>query len=509
MRHASLYTGKNLVKDSVMNKAKIQTLTPVHTGSGKKYKHHLEFFSEGGYIYIIDPDKIFQRIGIEGIEDWVSAINKNSPIKEFLKNRKLNYKPEEISLRKCELSNEIKKEKELHEQLYSPLYGPCIPGSSIKGAIKTALLDYISDNKEFINSKIKLSDVKKQLKNQGGKKWQWHDEEADKILFGEDANHKSTRFLKIGDAYFTTTKTKVYFTLALNADTNTWKLNKNIANLYEAIPENAFSFFKLKFDEVLFKANYKEEEDKWNSVQFEFLKTDLHTIIKIINEASKKSIEKEIDFFENIQFDNKAGWNLVNEYKRLLETANTCNNNEFILRIGANSGYNFTTLRWIDKLAIFQPLPTNKDYADLRQEIQKNKKDYRREKLWPRTRKVITTGVPFGFVKITILSEEEFIEQGQKSINELRVISRSLTPPVKEPPKPYRGTIKQGTDKIPSQVIKSGKPNIVRVLIENNETELPLSGYKSEIEKDKYIYVRITIYRNGKIEQVNFDGEIK
>jgi len=363
-----------------MSKALLETLTPVHIGSGKSYKHKIEFFSEGKYIYIIDPEKIFQKIGIEGINEWVKAIDKNVPVKDFLSNRKLFFKPEEIALRKCKLFNEIKRDKELHEQIYNPLLGPYIPGSSIKGAIKTAILSYISNNEQIIN-KINLKHIKTiNEKNQ----IEWNDKKTDEILFGEDANHKSTRFIKIGDAHFGNIETIVYFAQALNADVKSWKLNGKISNLYEAIPEGAKTLFEFKFDNLLFKRNFEKENEKWIEPQFEFLPKDITSLIKLFNEETKNALNKEIEFFNDLNLDN-AGNNLIKKYDELLKKAINCRDNEFIIRVGANSGYNFTTLRWVDKLPFFHPLKNNYEYALLRKEIQKNrnKKDYRAEQLWP------------------------------------------------------------------------------------------------------------------------------
>jgi len=505
-----------------MSKAIIQTLTPVHIGSGKQYKHELEFFSEGNWIYIIDPEKIFQKIGANGIDVWVEAINRGDSIKDFLNKKIHNFKTEEISLKKCFLHNKIKKDKELHEQFYSPILGPCIPGSSIKGSIKTTILDYITDNSQLTKkNKIGIDVIKE--KNQKPNKITYSDKITDEIFFGETANYKSTRFLKVGDAYFKNIETKVYFTEALNADKEGWKLNGNIANLYEAIPENSTAVFEFKFDENLFKINIEYEKDKWGGDQFKYLNKSTSELCNIINNSTKKALERELDFFVDIELDG-AGNKLIEKYENILDLAEKCKQNEFIIRVGANSGYNFTTLRWIDKLEIFNPVNSNNEYALLRKEIQKNsfKKDYRNEALWPRTRKIITDGTPFGFVKITLISDEEYEihknqithqqpKQGYGVFSNTTVKvqvkqSENATPKI---PELYKGSLKKDIKKIPAQVVKSGKPNFVKLLIENNEIEMPLMGYTTELEVGLYIFVRIAQYRNGIIEQVNFDGYIR
>lgn len=497
-------------------KALITTITPVHIGNGVKYNHKLELVYENNYIYIIDPEKIYNLIGDKGIDKWVNAINNGLSIKEFLKNRKFNI--EDIALRKCELVNQIKKEKELHEQIHTPFLGPYIPGSSLKGAIKTAILDYITDKNENLN-KIKLDDIKQ------NNKWQF--ERADKILFGEEPHFKSTRFIKVGDAFFTNSKTKVYFSEALNAniteDGTIWYFNGAISNLYEAIPENSEALFQFSIDENLFKLNEKYKEEKWKNIDINFLKNDL---IKIINEAIKKNIKKELEYFNKSSNSNEVV-KYISYIEKVNDIANNLKENECILRVGSGSGYNFMTLRWIDKLQFFKPLNKNKNYAELRKAIQKNKKnkDYRNEELWPRTRKISINGIPFGFIKITILSDEEYLKKKEElnSIkNSTKIIEKQDTTikieiktnkeEIKKeihPPKPYSGKIIQGKTLIPAIVVKSGKTNIVKILVENNEKELPLDRYSSELPEGTYIWVKVTQYTKNEIKRVAYEREYK
>jgi CRISPR type III-A-associated RAMP protein Csm5 len=399
-------------------KALITTLTPVHIGNGVKYQHKVEFFTDKGkdnndWVYIIDPDKIFELIGIDGINEWTKSIEKGVSIKEFLKNRK--FETNSIIKKKCPLANPIKKDKELHEQVYSPLLGPYIPGSSLKGAIKTAILDYITDKNDKTKS-LTLSDIRfEEDNNRRRVNWDYY-KEADKKFFGNDANHKSTRFLKLGDAFFTNVQTRVYFTQALNAEGNAdegiWKLNGAISNLYEAIPEKAETLFQFSIDEQLLGLNIEKDASKWNKIDTSFINREL---FKIVKNSTKKAVEKELKLLDSIELEN-AGIKLKSAYEKILDEINKLTDNEFIVRVGANSGYNFMTLRWIDKLPFFQPLNNKKYYFELRKAIQKNRrrKDYRTEETWPRTRKIVTTGIPFGFVKIKILTEEEYLNQKER-----------------------------------------------------------------------------------------------
>lgn len=500
-----------------MSKALLKTLTPVHVGSGVKYLPMLDFVKEKEQIIIINPEKIFQRIGIAGVNDWLNFIeneeyrNKDKDIKSFLINKKIN--PEDVVLRKCQFSGSIKKNKELHEQINSPFCGFYIPGSSIKGAINTCLLGYLTDKHSAKLNSISIDDIKK--KEKGKEEVVWKDDKLEEEFIGKSANYSLTRFIKVGDAFFGDISTRVYYSTALNADKEGWYVNGNIANLYEAIPENKNSFFELKFDKELIELNKKYVKEEF---PYTFNSFDLQNIYSVVNNQTSRAVNNEIKFFEKLKLP-REGKKMLAQLKSILEEIERCNNSEFIIRIGANSGYNFMTLRLVDKLPIFQSEKGRNEYVELRKSIQKNSfhKIYPPEEPWPRTRKITFDGVPFGFVKIKLFSDQEYIKyletqkiaeiKGERKASTSAHITETQKTPVE--PEPYKGKIKQGTDHIPALVYESGRPNKVKLLIEGMNIMLPLSGYASEIKVNTYIYVRITQFSNNQIKQVNFQDYIK
>jgi hypothetical protein len=297
----------------------------------------------------------------------------------------------------------------------------------------------------------------------------------------------------------------VYFTQALNAEGNAdggeWKLNGAISNLYETIPQGSRAFFQFSIDEQLLKLNKEENRENWKSVDTSFLSRDLY---KIINASTKRAIERELELLNSMELD-RSGTQLKAEYEKIFHEINKLSDNEFIIRVGANSGYNFMTLRWVDKLPFFQPIDNNRDYFELRKVVQKNRrrKDYRNEKNWPRTRKIVTTGIPFGFIKISIIDDGIDVDAKR--------VKGSLIQEEKKPrendrkaPDYYTGTIKQGTEGIPAMVIESGKPNKVKLLIKDNEVILPLQKYFSPIEYGTFVYVRVVEFSKNVIKTVSY-----
>ena len=86
-----------------MSKVKIETLTPVHIGSGNFLRNNSDFVQhndgEDSYIYVIDPKKILNLIGIDHLDDWVRLIEQNGDTKDFVQRIGHNATPEKYALR--------------------------------------------------------------------------------------------------------------------------------------------------------------------------------------------------------------------------------------------------------------------------------------------------------------------------------------------------------------------------------------------------------------------------
>ncbi len=125
---------------------KLEILTPVHIGSGNKYLA-LDYVIKGNKVVFIDPMKFFERIekmglnpvevargigqGERSIEDYVSELS--------------DIKTREIPFNGRNKRREILMHIKSNERLY-------IPGSSIKGAIRTAILWKVArDNRDTLN----------------------------------------------------------------------------------------------------------------------------------------------------------------------------------------------------------------------------------------------------------------------------------------------------------------------------------------------------------------------
>ena len=139
-----------------MSRVKVTTIRSVHIGNGIFLQNNSDFVIDNDNIFIINPKKVLDIIGVERLDAWVSAIESRENIKDFLSRIGNRNNPESYSSRKIINYSSIKKDKTLKECIHDGRGYPYIPGSSIKGAIRTALLASIvnknpNNNIDFAN----------------------------------------------------------------------------------------------------------------------------------------------------------------------------------------------------------------------------------------------------------------------------------------------------------------------------------------------------------------------
>jgi len=182
-----------------MSTIQISTITPVHIGSGNFLQYNIDFVEDkvgdDSFIYIVDPNKIAKLIGIENIGRWVSIIENNGDIKDFVRKFSSAKSPEEYAVRVINnYASNIISPQTLKETIHNGFGLPYIPGSSIKGAIRTAILaslvDQVQQKEEKIINRNKMN------------KLFLSDKKIQDELFGDDPKNDLFRFLQVGDAYF-------------------------------------------------------------------------------------------------------------------------------------------------------------------------------------------------------------------------------------------------------------------------------------------------------------------
>ena len=376
-----------------MSKVKIQTLTPIHIGSGEFLRNNSDFveYKHGGnsYISIIDPKKLLEIIGLEHINDWVAMIERNGNTKEYVSRMGKNATPDRYALRILNnFANSLKPWETLKECIHDGLGKPYIPGSSIKGAIRTAVLTTIAEQQ---------SNLENFIKNYKG------DVSAKQIearLFGDNPNSDVFRFIKVGDAYFDSGSELSTRVINLNIRQKENLIDPSKPQLVEAIGVENETEFQIKVD----KSYYEWAKNHWplddKNVKpigaFPAQLDDISCLFSLINEHSRKLVDDEISYWKEVVANGFSGAeDYIENMEQIMDEISSCQKGtECVLRIGHASGWRFITGAWAEKLQNFERdiIPASRPRNHIYKEYD-----------FPKSRRLDEDGDIFGFVKLSIL----------------------------------------------------------------------------------------------------------
>lgn len=240
-----------------MSKVKIKTLTAVHIGSGNLLQKNMDYVvykdeDEKSFIGIIDPKKILSLIGEEHLNNWLLALERKDDTRQLVSRYNKKATVYDYISRSINDFTEGKNLETLKECLHNGMGLPYIPGSSIKGAIRTAILATIAQEKGTALEHL-MSDKKGKLSAKG----------VESALFGSTANDDIFRFLQVGDAYFEEGCEVAYRMVNLNVRKKGSLMDDSKPQAVEAISVDFESEFNMKIS----KEHYEVCQYAWRQLE--------------------------------------------------------------------------------------------------------------------------------------------------------------------------------------------------------------------------------------------------
>lgn len=171
-------------------------LSPTHIGTEERLDNH-EFIYEGGKLFRFKVTPILERMGDEQVEDFVEGGLEG--IKEWLRRSGLW---EEARLYETGLVRQPNWFREpIRPFIADPLFRPYIPGTELKGAIRTAVVWWLikkSGEKGKLQQRVGKREREGQVEEERDRRWagQW----LEQTLLGEDPNHDLLRALRVQDS---------------------------------------------------------------------------------------------------------------------------------------------------------------------------------------------------------------------------------------------------------------------------------------------------------------------
>lgn len=307
----------------------VQILTPIHIGSGNVLQKGIDFFIDNGKVGIVDIKKLFNKIGQDKIQWWLEKIKDGADIwKELKTHSKLEDVCKEV------LPSQISEIRYLREFIRNQYTNnPIIPGSSIKGAIRTAILsDYLNNNINILNNfyihqNDNREDLEKKANSFTNKIFQNNN------IGGKEVQNDVFRFIQIPDIELTKENISIVELNTLNwhgknSDEGKWLIDRHLSSLLQVV----MGSFELKIivDERFFIYN------KFNIKSFQ-------DFLNKINKHNRELSQLEQELFENDtdKMNEKINENILECYNRILS-----NNKTTLLRLGFASGWDFITGSW-------------------------------------------------------------------------------------------------------------------------------------------------------------------
>ena len=374
----------------------IEVLTPLSIGVGqeKDWVRGVDFVVDKGTLYKLNLKKMIAN-GIK-IDDLTSffALKNESGLKSKLAG-KLDDVSDFSTSFPAETDNDVK--AFVKNQLGG---NPVLTGSSLKGAIRSVLLDYIATKDEIVNAVSEANQRRKPFES---------------FIFGSSNDgDEFMRFIKISDAEFDKTElvnTKI-FNLRGNGNNwqGGWKFSANRTDakfqstgfntLYESLMPNQKGYTSLMMSDTLFDLYESKQKAHIKSSQKKpILHSGSSSLFEIINKHSRDYLLKEKAFFEKYHADRSD--EIVDSINALLNqipSDGSC----CILKMSAGSGFHSITGDW--------QFPDN--YFNGKLDRKRASKDDLKEagKVLPKSRKIAEWNGNLslmGFVKLRELCDEE------------------------------------------------------------------------------------------------------
>ena len=363
-----------------MSEIKIETLSPVHIGNGTFLQQGNDYIVEDNNINVLSLDKLGKIIGTDKttIQEWTEAIEEGNG-ELFVKKKIQGHSYQEYTKRHIESSIKIGQRLiSLKECIHDGMGYPYIPGSSIKGAIRTAFFSSLAMKR--ISSKLNSEENEKKWKNIiAGME--------NELLHFQDGGKKSPandifKFLQTGDAYFEKGVEKAVEQINLNITKKASLLDNSKSQIVEVIRKGVSSKFRLIIKDDFYQLS------KINSMQ---------DLFKQINDHTYNLLCDEIDFWGRGEGRRYTGQNdYLDQLDLILDQIEVCQPNECILRIGQASGWRFVTGAWLEEI--------DKQYfKNVIVPLCRPKNDRYRGYPFPKSRRIDESSNVFGFVKLTVL----------------------------------------------------------------------------------------------------------
>lgn len=396
---------------------KAEILTPTFVGSGHAYDPMIDFihFREDKVVNLVDPEKFLKLIGTDKVDQWVNLITshagqkkgKADALETWVRGLRQHLRVGDIgdTCIPVKIGGQGKIDEVVKAMIKSGSGDYLIPGSSLKGSLRTAMFmqllpkqgvnrqKYVGRNKkdweEFKDNGLESSILQPEKERSDG---------PNKDLF---------RFIQVSD--FTFKEAVVCRTDTIIKEHNGVTDRSQLRVFIEAIPSGQIGLGSINIADVAL-TRVKEKTYMQKGLD----SVNLKKLFAAVNKHTLTRIDYELSFFDAVDGPKKDAYldklRYLKEQVPTQSDAHTC-----IIRVGAGTGFLNTTGGWQEEVLKIE------DQKKLAKQARR-KPNATDELPFPKSRRIVEDGTPLGFVKLSVIDEQE-----AKSIRLQQATSRTAT----------------------------------------------------------------------------------
>jgi len=382
-------------------RCRVELLSPLHIGNGNELKM-VDFYldDEKNTIKRIDFDKFIDYCFESGIK-LMEEMNKRQymtgrdfSITKFMDAKRID--PDGFtSYEVPAIIEKRERESEFAIKEHIKCGGAYIPGSSIKGTIRTALMWYFLNKGDNISVLFAELDAWLRKRRIDLKRI---DDQISQKVFGNDARHDILRALRISDTGIIDMKHLEVSEIKIVGNP------QDIPVYVENLKTGTEATFGLYLDKYLLNTEKKELNFKNHKLR---VYMHVNKICEVCNAFSKKVVEEHLRY----QWENYDCESTIDVFEMLRSEIERCDDNEAIVHIGWGGGWYSTTSGLLVEThpKFTTSAEGNKRNWRLREDtlrykfrLGKNPQTRKYASRFPKTRRVTIKNEPFGWAKITM-----------------------------------------------------------------------------------------------------------
>ena len=372
--------------------ARIELLSPLHIGTGTTLLQGVDWIQEGPWIYVADQDKllgaVLDRATARGDRE-VEVINAITGMTIDDLHRAGWLAREDIRDGSPLFRYRMRGEPAMNQiaEAIKDVYGqPYLPGSSLKGALRTVLA-------------VGGASVLKTDLGRPGRSRSWAAQPIERDIFGPDPNHDLLRALQVSDSspVEATQLDLVRVNVFPTAQQSRYGRSRGLDVDVEALRKGTELVATIKIDGTLFgdETPYGRAVEK--ELGFGRKRQWLTSLPRWAQTVAGQRIADEIEFFES----KREGETAARFYKRLSRIWEGLGENEFLVQVGWGTGWQsktFGSLLQGDREA----------FEWLVRQYRLSPQDRRRQagQRFPKSRKLVRRGErpaePLGWMKVKL-----------------------------------------------------------------------------------------------------------